>query len=84
MALNIKSTEADRLARALASATGETLTQAVVTALKERLQRETGRGDRRSLQADLRRLQQQFVKGRDPDAPSADDIIGYDEHGLPS
>jgi antitoxin VapB len=39
--LNIKDAEADRLARALAKRTGETITQAVVTALRERWQRES-------------------------------------------
>ncbi|MFP5234611.1 MAG: type II toxin-antitoxin system VapB family antitoxin [Acidobacteriota bacterium] len=38
--LNIKSTEAHKLAHELAEATGETLTAAVTVALKERLQRE--------------------------------------------
>ena len=41
MALSIKDPEADRLARELATRTGETLTQAVVVALRERLARET-------------------------------------------
>jgi len=40
MALIIKSDEADRLARELASETGERLTEAVETALRERLDRE--------------------------------------------
>ena len=40
MALSIKSDEADRLARELAAETGETLTEAVETALRERLDRE--------------------------------------------
>lgn len=40
MALNIKSKEADTLARELASLTGETLTEAVTKSLKERLRRE--------------------------------------------
>ena len=43
MALSIKSDEADRLARELAAETGETLTEAVETALKERLDREHAR-----------------------------------------
>ena len=37
MALSIKTEEADRLARTLSKLTGETLTQAVTTALRERL-----------------------------------------------
>ncbi len=37
MALSIKDPEADRLARELAEATGESLTEVVVKALRERL-----------------------------------------------
>jgi antitoxin VapB len=40
MALSIKTDEADRLARALAKLTGETLTEAITTALRERLAHE--------------------------------------------
>lgn len=40
MALSIKTAEADHLARSLARLTGETMTQAVTTALRERLARE--------------------------------------------
>jgi antitoxin VapB len=40
MALSIKTEEADRLARALARLTGETMTEAVTAALRERLARE--------------------------------------------
>jgi antitoxin VapB len=39
MALSIKTEEADRLARDLARLTGETMTQAVTVALRERLER---------------------------------------------
>ena len=39
MALSIKTEEADRLARELAAVTGETLTDAVTKALRERLDR---------------------------------------------
>jgi antitoxin VapB len=40
MALSIKTEEADRLARELARLHGETLTEAVTTALRERLDRD--------------------------------------------
>ena len=40
MALSIKDPDADRLARALAQRTGETLTDVVINALRERLERE--------------------------------------------
>ena len=40
MSLNLKDPETDRLARALAALTGETLTEAIRKALAERLERE--------------------------------------------
>ncbi len=43
MALSIKTAEADELARNLARLTGETMTEAVTTALRERLARERSR-----------------------------------------
>lgn len=84
MALNIKHPEADRLARALARATGESLTDAVMTAIKERLQRETGRGDAEAVRRNIRAIQQRYAAKRVVDARTDDEIIGYDEHGLPA
>jgi antitoxin VapB len=84
MALNIKHPEADRLARALAQATGESLTVAVLTAIKERLQRESGRGDPEAVRQEIRRIQRHFASGRVKDPRSPDEIIGYDEYGLPA
>ena len=43
MALSIKTREADRLARELSKLTGESLTEAVTTALRERYDRERAR-----------------------------------------
>lgn len=84
MPLNIEHPDADRLARALERTTGETLTDAVQNALRERLQRETGSSDPSALHEDLRRIQRSFVATRRTDPRSADEIIGYDERGLPS
>jgi antitoxin VapB len=82
MALNIKSEEADVLARKLAKRTGETLTEAVLNALKERLARtENARGTEllRELQVIRRRASR--LKRRDRRSP--EEIIGYDKNGLP-
>ncbi len=49
--LNLKNEEAERLARELAQRTGETLTTAVIVALRERIEREnTGRKRRNRMQ----------------------------------
>ncbi len=80
MALNVKNDEADRLARELVGITGETITEAVVVALRERLERQHPGGRR------TRRLQRLVTEvGSFPvlDDRSADQILGYDERGLP-
>jgi antitoxin VapB len=84
MALNIKHPEADRLARALARTTGESITDAVLTAIKERLQRETGRGDPDAVRRNIREIQKRFAAKRGADRRTPDEVIGYDEHGLPT
>src|SRR6266508_3841034 len=83
MALSIKNPEADRLARELATTTGESLTDAVVNALQERLdrarhQRAAGVAQR------LRRLAAEVREIPVIDLRAADDIIGYDDDGLPT
>jgi antitoxin VapB len=83
MALSIKHDEADRLARTLARETGETLTDAVVTALRERLDRIRRPRRAKRLQAEIRAIQKRVSTLRVADSRAADDIIGYDERGLP-
>lgn len=82
MALSIKSDEADRLARQLASQTGETLTEAVVTALQERLQREQAR-QAASIHRRLARLAADVASLPVADDRTPDEVIGYDDAGLP-
>ncbi len=53
MPLNFNNPEADRLAEALANLTGESKTQAVINALRERLERQRQETERSSLTADL-------------------------------
>lgn len=83
MALNIKNAEAHRLAQELAKETGESLTEAVRTALRARL--EAVRRDRKSDSAfvDVERIQAFVASLPDFDARSPDEILGYDEFGLP-
>jgi antitoxin VapB len=82
MALSIKSDEADRLARELAAETGETLTEAVEIALRERLEREHGRRTT-SMRSRLKRLAADVAALKVTDNRAAEEIIGYDETGLP-
>ena len=82
MALSIKSDEADRLARKLAAETGETLTEAVENALRERLDREHARHEA-SMRIRLARLAADVAGLRISDDRTPEEIIGYDDTGLP-
>ncbi|MBA4159682.1 MAG: type II toxin-antitoxin system VapB family antitoxin [Gemmatimonadetes bacterium] len=85
MALSIKNLEAERLARELARVTGESLTEAVTNALRDRLVREAGhKGDREQIRAEIRRIQARVAALPVRDDRTPEQIIGYDEHGLPS
>jgi antitoxin VapB len=83
MALSIKDPEADRLAREVADRTGESLTGAVVVALRERLARLRRQPRRRRLVDELREIGRRCAGLPTLDARSEDDILGYDERGLP-
>jgi len=83
MALSIKNDEADRLARELARTTGESLTDAVVVALRERLERERRRRVP-GVAERLRRLAMEAAALPVQDPRSADALVGYDERGLPA
>ena len=80
--LNIKDAETDRLARELARETGETITDATRTAIQERLARVRTRRrppPSRAISAIIERGRERaLIDPREPD-----EIIGYDEHGLP-
>ncbi|MEP0547449.1 MAG: type II toxin-antitoxin system VapB family antitoxin [Rhodothermales bacterium] len=83
MALSIKHPEADRLARELARTTGESLTEAVLTAIRERLIRETGWSPD-GARAEIERIVAELAQAPILDDRTPDEIIGYDEHGLPT
>ena len=84
MPLSIKDAEADKLARELTQSTGESITQAVITALRERLVREQRKDEAiDSLVDEVMDIGRHCAALPLLDARSPDEIIGYDEHGLP-
>ena len=82
MALNIKDPLAEKRVRELARATGEGITTAVRKAAEERLDR-IRRKRGRSLADELVAIGARCAALPDLDERSADDILDYDEHGLP-
>lgn len=83
MALNIKNPVAEQLANELARETGETLTEAVIVSLRERLASRKRRRPHRLLE-DIAELQAVVRAQPDRDLRSADEILGYDDFGLPA
>jgi antitoxin VapB len=83
VALNIKDERADRLARELAAETGESITTAVTVAVEERLERLRGAVPREQRLAEIKRIAERSAARPLLDPRTPDEILGYDEHGLP-
>jgi antitoxin VapB len=83
MALTIKHPEADVLARKLAKVTGLSLTDAILKALREQLERETGKSRVNGLGDDLRSISDRCAALPDLDLHSPEELLGFDEYGLP-
>ena len=83
MALNIRNVEAERLAEALSRLTGESKTEAVTRALRDRLTRLRRERSGRRLADELDDIARHCVVLPVRDPRSADEILGYDERGLP-
>lgn len=84
MALNIRNPEAEELAAELARQTGETKTEAVTKALRDRLDRVRRERSGRSLADELEEIAKHCSSLPRLDNRTPDEILGYDEHGLPS
>lgn len=83
MALNIRNPETERLATTLAKLTGETKTEAVTRALRDRLMRVRRERTRKRLADELDEIALQCAAIPVRDARPADEILGYDDRGLP-
>ena len=81
--LNIPNSETETLADALAKLTGETKTQAVTRALRDRLEQVQRQRSGRRLAGELDEIALHTASLPILDDRSVDDILGFDEHGLP-
>ena len=82
MPLSIKDPEADRLARTLSQRTGETLTEVVINALRERLELSKDQSIE-SLIEDVMEIGRHCAALPLLDPRRPDEILGYDKNGLP-
>lgn len=83
MAINIKNEEADRLAHELAQKTGESLTETVINALRERLIRQEGRKSVMAMDEDIMEIGRRCAALPELDSRASDEILGYDKIGVP-
>jgi antitoxin VapB len=84
MALSIKSIQAECLARDIAAKTGESLTGAILTALRERLDRLKNQRRTQVLTSQLDDILRRVDAMPSLDTRPEDEILGYDDDGLPN
>lgn len=83
MALSIKDPETERLARILAQLTGENITTATKRAIEERLRRLGSHSRKAALLEDLADIRRRWSAMPVLDDRTPEDILDYDENGLP-
>jgi antitoxin VapB len=83
MALNIRNPETERLASEVARRTGETKTEAVTEALRERLARLRRRSSKSRLADELEAIADHCARLPVLDTRRPDEILAYDDRGLP-
>jgi antitoxin VapB len=83
MPISIKSMETERLAREVAAKTGESLTGAIQKALEERLERLKRQRRQQVLVSQLQDILHRVDQLPVLDPRTPDEIVGYDDQGLP-
>ena len=81
MGISIKNDRAEKLARQVSAATGESLTEAIIHSLEERLERLKGRRSAPDLAETLMAISRRSSSLPDLDTREAEEILGYDEKG---
>jgi antitoxin VapB len=85
MPISIKNPETEQLARQLAKETGETITEVITTSLRERLRRVHGRRSSKALKDEITEILARVdALPRVNDHLTDDEILGYDENGIPA
>jgi antitoxin VapB len=83
MALSIRNPRAEKLARQVAAESGENLTAAIIHALEERLERLKGRRKATDVAEEIMKISLRCRALPEKDDRSPDEILGYDEKGVP-
>jgi antitoxin VapB len=84
MGLSIRNPQTEKLARQVSRLTGETLTEAIGRSLEERLERLKRNRKQQRLRRDLEEILARVHALPVLDHRPEDEILGYEENGLPS
>ncbi len=84
MPLSIRNETAEKLARTVAGETGESLTEAIIIALEERLERLRGRKSPLDLKSRILAISARCSRLPDQDQRNPDEILNYGQHGEPA
>jgi len=85
MPISIKNPQTEQLARQLAKETGETITEVITKSLQDRLQRVRGRRKSKALREEIADILARVdALPRLNDERTDDEILGYDENGIPT
>lgn len=82
MALSIRNSKAEKLAREVAAISGENLTQAIINALEERLERLSGRRNTADMVMEIMAVSRRCSSLPDIDKRSPEEILGYNQSGI--
>ena len=83
MALSIRNPKAEDLAREVAAEARENITQAIIHALEERLERIRGRRTAADIAEEIMKISQRCRTIPEKDSRAPEQILGYDEKGTP-
>ena len=81
MAISIRNALAEDLARKVAEESGESMTQAIIHSLEDRLEKLQGRRNPNNLLKEIREIGNRCASLPDIDNRPTDEILGYNENG---
>ncbi len=79
MALSIKNPEAEKLVRQVSDESGENITQTIIHALEDKLERLRGRKSTTDLYEEIIKISRRCSSTSDKDKRSAEEILGYNK-----
>ena len=83
MPLSIRNPRAEKLARELATESGENITEVIIHALEERMERLRGRRQIIDVAEEIMKISKRCNQLPDLDKRSPEEILGYDKIGIP-